>query len=416
MKKYLGLLLFAFAALAAYAQEATAAAPVPPPAPVEPTQKLGDFTFDGFVRTGFIWRKAEEYGQPTDEEVFFGSLDDSGYNFIKNQGPSGRARMNFTYSIGNVGIKGRLQLDYGSTDAPGWPYLFGYINAFEDQLTLSMGRLGASPWGTGGPEMWKELESIGKDGVGMRVEYKPKFVPGLNAGFVLNRYDSGTDGKPPDRKLTFEDIMRETVLGVSYEHEYFLARLAYRLDCDYDSRAGDRSLARLKEGDSLVYRAEERIIKNYLPGAQVWAMGYIEGIGAEEEALDNGFLFMENWLFLQYGQDWGTAQFRLGYLYSGSRGVIYLRPNYYHNFLNKLITVGALFSYANDFGDGKINDNAPYTEIQLEPKLQINFPNAYVAFTYNLRQTYSAPQTQPKKEDLPLNRFQTINIRFGMTF
>jgi hypothetical protein len=318
--------------------------------------------------------------------------------------------MNFTYSIGNAGIKGRLQLDYGSTNAPGWPYLFGYINAFEDQFTLSMGRLGASPWDTGGPEMWKGLESIGENGVGMRVEYKPKFVPGLNVGFVVNKYDGGTDAAGADRNLTFADILQESVLGVSYEHEYFLARFAYRLDCGYDSR--ERVFAGKTEGGSLVYRAEERIIRNFLPGAQVWAMGYAEGVGAEEEIREKA-LGMVNWLFLQYEQDWGTAQFRLGYNYSDSRSIIHLKPNYYHNFLNKLITVGALFYFANDFGDNKMNENAPYSEIQIEPKLQLNFPNAYVAFTYNFMQRYSAPL---EKEDLPLNRFQTINIRFGMTF
>ena len=387
MKKITASLVFIFAVMTANAQD------------------LGDFTFDGFIRTGFLWEKIERIGQNAETKMSLRSMDDAGSG-------QGRIRMNFSYAIKNVGIKGRLQWDNWQTEkrAPDWPYLFGYVNAFEDQLTMSVGKLGASPWGTGGPEKWKELESIseGTGGGGVRFEYKPLFLPGLNAGLVFNWYNGSTD-RGINRDVTLLDILQETVFGVAYEHEYFLVHFEYRLDSEIDQRGGSTNQSGgIKEGDDLVYRLEEHIVKNYLPGFKAWALGVYEGVGAADM-----YIRFENWLFTEYEQDWGVAQIRFGYDVVSTRSILHIKPSYYHKFFDNLLNVGALFYIANDYGEGKINKDAPYTEIQIEPKIQVNFPGSYVAFTYNFKQIYKQPQ---KDVPNPIERFQTMNLRFGMTF
>jgi len=382
MKRIIASFVFIFTAMTTYAQ-------------------LGDFTFDGFVRTGFLWKKSEEIGRSPETKVSLQSLDDAGNNH-------GRARMNFGYAVNNVGIKGRIQWDDWMNEykAPQWPYLFGYVNAFNDQLTMSLGKLGASPWGTGGPEMWKELEAINSGGGGVRFEYKPFFAPGLNLGFVLNYFDGSTD-RGISREVTILDILQETVLGIAYENNYFLLHFEYRLDSDIDQRPG--SFASGNEGTDFIYRVEERLIQKYLPGFQIWALGSMEGVGAD----DKQCIRAVNWLFTQYDSSWGTAQIRLGYNVVATRSVIHVKPSYYHKFFNNLINIGASFYMANDFGDDRINKNAPYTEMEIEPKLQINFANAYVAFVYIFRQIYKQPQPDVNP---PIERFQTMNLRFGLTF
>lgn len=364
-------------------------------------QDLGEFTFDGFVRTGFLWTKEEKYGQDVVTKVRMQNLDDAGSG-------QGRVRMNFSYAINNVGIKGRLQWDdwQNSQKAPEWPYLFGYINSFQDQLTISMGKLGASPWGTGGPEMYRELEVMTSGGGGARVEYKPVFVPGLNVGFVLNWYDGSLD-RHAGSEVEITDILMETVFGAAYEHELFLVHFEYRLDSDIDQRPG--SFASGNEGTDMIYRLEERVIKNYLPGFQVWAMGALEGLGSDYEECKR----YVNWLFAQYAQDLFTAQIRFGYNFVDKRDILHIKPSFYFHFFDHFLTVGASFYFANDSGENKINKNAPYMQIELEPKIQLDFKNAYIAFVYQFTQEYKKPQ--PEK-DLPLDRTQKMNLRFGMSF
>jgi hypothetical protein len=379
--------VFLFAAMTSYAQ-------------------LGDFTFDGFVRTGFVWTKEEKPNTYPKVKVRLGSLDDAGDS-------QGRIRLNFTYAINNVGVKGRIQWDDWAHEkkGPDWSYLFGYVNSFEDQLTISMGKLGASPWSTGGPEKWKELESSDKGG-GMRVEYKPVFLPGLNAGFVLNWFNGGMD-QGSDRDVTLLDVLQESVFGIAYENDYFLARFAYRLDSDYDTRsASGAAKPGTTQGDDLIYRLEERVLKNYLPGFKIWAIGEWQGIGKD---VDEGWIRYENWLFMEYAPDWCTAQLRLGYDVIEKASVIHIKPSYYHNFLDGRLEIGASFLYKNDFGEYRVNKEAPYREIEIEPKIQFNFANAYVAFIYRFNQEYLGEEWKAVANP-PINRTQTMNLRFGMTF
>jgi len=371
---------------------------------------LGEFTIDGEVKTGVLWEKNEKVGKDVETKISLNNKDDAGNG-------EGRVRLNLGYVNGNVGIKARINWENWNTDAPVWPYFFGYINSFNDQLTVSLGKLGASPWGTGGPEEWKELELGGRGG--MRVEYKPDiaavpWLKGLNAGFVLNWFNNAMD-QGNTREATLADILRESVIGVSYDHPWFLVRFAYRLDSDWDSR--NNGIAKQPgeiDGDDLIFRAEERYLQTLLPGMQIWALGVYEGVGVN---VNYNFRYYRNWLFAQYAPELFTAQIRLGYIVSGitkdeDRSILSFKPSFYFNFFDNLLSVGASFLYENDFGK-RIYDGAPYTKLEVEPQLRLNFNNGWIAFVYNFRQEYIA---KTPLADPPIERFQYINLRFGMVF
>lgn len=123
---------------------------------------------------------------------------------------------------------------------------------FNSQLKISAGLLGESSWGTNGPELYHDVD----DQMGIRVEWKPNFLSGLNLGFVVNKFGG---------------------VGIAYEHDYFAFRFAYRFDSDADwGWQGN-------EGARMVFRLEERILQKYLPGMQLWTNGLYYGINADEK-------------------------------------------------------------------------------------------------------------------------------------
>ena len=367
-----------------------------------------DFKVSGEVKTGLYWEKTQDEGKEPEEKLLFHSKDDAGVaDELKSH--HGRIRFNVEYfNEKNIGFKLRLDwLNWNNTEkAPYWAYAFGYGNFFNDQLTVSIGKLGASPWATGGPEMWKELETATFGG--MRIEYKPSYVPGLNAGFVLSSWNGGQDqGWANDKPLTLLEILRESVLGVSYTHEWGHARIAYRFDGEYDRIPGNGASVSDEEAE-IVYRVEERILQDYLPGFQVWALGYLLGVGATE---DKSIILFQNWLFAQYDPELFTAQIRFGLDVIENRTVLHIKPSFYFKFFDNLLNVGTSFWYGQDFGEGKMYPNSPYLYMELEPKIQVNFSsNAYAAFAYNFRTEYAYHTDPPKRQT------QWMNLRFGIFF
>jgi hypothetical protein len=352
-------------------------------------------TISGEVKTGLYWeeKKDEKDEEPVTTIKFYNN-DDAGSS-------SGRFRLNLQYEKNNIGMKARIQWDNWRNAAPDWTYAFGYGRFFDKQLELSFGKLGASPWGTGGPEMWAELESLIHGGI--RVEYRPSWLPGLNAGFVLNHYDSNDDAGFGAKDVTLGVILQETVLGVSYDHELFAGTFAYRLDSEGDRR--DRGTSG-KEGDEMLYRLEERVLTNYLPGLKVWANGSWEGIGAESDDCINYL----NWLYGEYAPDNFTAQLRFGYDVIANRSVFHARPSFYYHFFDKLLTAGTSFTFAQDFGEGKMYADSPFLYWFVEPQIKIDFGNVYVAFVYHYGHEYKY-HTDPPKQQL-----QWFNMRMALTF
>ena len=393
MKKLFVLLLTVFFSVASFAQE---------------------FTISGEAKTGVIWQQIEDRLpvplKYADNGVRLGSKDDAGSN-------DGRFRINMEYTSasGNLGFKARLNwenFNNGPTDGPHWTYGFGYGNFFDNQLTLSLGKLGASPWGSGGPEMWRELE-ITRTG-GIRFEWKPNFVPGdLNIGFVLNSYDDIADaGLEDDREPNLIDFLSETVLGASYKNDWFMARVAYRFDGELDQGAARSGLTIKKEGTKLVYRLEEYALKEAVPDMSVWALGEFMGIGSE--APEDTFS-TRNWLFFQYAPDDFTAQVRFGLEATGLKLHLFVRPSFSYKFFDGLLVPGIDFSYANDFGEHKIVPDSKYLYFEIRPKIQVNFAQgAYVAIEYSYKLENKFGKQEPPV--LPEQQTQWINLRAGITF
>jgi hypothetical protein len=360
-------------------------------------------TLGGEVKTGVFWQKTDSSIQESEVKVNMHSQGDDAGNY------EGRFRLNMDYvnDANTLGFRTRIQWEDWQNEKQipeVWPYAFGYGNFFDNQLTIAIGKLGGSPWGTGGPEMWKELEA-GRSG-GVRFEFKP-LIPEeygkLNIGFVLNGPDSYTDaGLTRDPEIW--DLLSESVIGVSYTHDLFMIRFAYRLDSELDMRLrGSEG----KEGDDIVYRIEERALKNILPGLSIWALGFIQGVGASKP----DFLEHKNWVFVQYAPGTFTAQIRFGFEGSADRSVIFARPNFYVKLLDGLIEAGGLFGFAQDFGNGKIFADSPFSYLEAEPKIQINFaPGAYAAFVYNWKLEYAYKIFPPYKQT------QWMNLRLGIYF
>jgi hypothetical protein len=365
-----------------------------------------ELKLSGEAKTGVFWQQVQTEGSDPKAEVTLHNKDDAG-------GGQGRFRLNFDYNNGsNFGFKMRINWENWRDSTPdSFPYAFGYLDLLENQVTVSVGKLGSSPWGTGGPEMWKELESTRTGG--MRVEWKPGFVPGLNAGFVLNYANDDMDQGSSAVPVSLADLLAESILGVSYTHDLFLARLAYRFDSSMDATQGVSKEAGGKGEDEVVYRLEERALQKFLPGFQIWAIGYWKGLSAPAGV---DILWMRNWLFLQYAPDLFTAQVRVGYDYISSRSDFYVKPSFYLNLFNKLLSVGVSFQYCQDFGDGKVYAGSPYRYIEIEPKVQINFTSSNIAFAYNWYQEYTARWTGLPANKEPLKQTQWMNLRFCVYF
>jgi len=373
-----------------------------------------EIKFSGEAKSGIYWRQYQEEGSDPVNYVIMHNADDAGsVDDAKKTGTAGRFRLNIEYDNGNgFGMKTRVNWE-NFADLPSWSYGFAYGNFFDNQLTISVGKLGGSPWGTGGPEMWKELE-VTNINPGMRVEIKPKSVPGLNAGFVLNNFNGDKDqGWSADKPFTLLNILNESVIGVSYTHDLFHVRMAYRLDDQVDAIQGNKyTVGGIEESgqgeDNLIYRIEERVLKNYLPGFQIWAMGDLFGLSAENKDIQ----LFRNWLFVQYAPDQFTAQIRVGYDYIENRSDFYVKPSFYYNLFDKLLSVGGSFAYCQDFGTGKLYEGSPYRYIEVEPKIQLNFTSSYVAFAYNFRQEYLHPWAGLAAGKEPLRQTQWMNLRF----
>ena len=366
----------------------------------------------GEAKSGIDWRKSQDEGKPVTPDntpVRLHSRDDAGGN-------QGRVRINMDYDNGNgFGVRFRIQWENFNDDRVPWSYGFGYGNFFEDQLTVSVGKLGASPWGTGG-DLWKQLETELHGGI--RIEYKPAWVPEdagrFNVGFVLNWIDDVNEAEQATVVPTLWDILQESVIGVSYTHDLFHARVGYRLDSDLDNTLRVSG----KEGGKLIYRMEEYMLNDLVPGLSMWAVGYYKGVGASSP----DYYDFQNQMFARYAppdlfnlQTPFTAEFRVGYDYVDSRSILHLKPSLYWHFFDKLLSVGAYFLWGQDFGN-KVFEGSPYLYIELEPKVQLNFSSSYIALVYNWRQMYIDGNYTERKGADPIRQTQFINLRFCIYF
>jgi len=346
----------------------------------------------GEAKTGLYWEKIESPGEVV-EKVRMHNNDDAGQN-------DGRFRMNMHWKNNDIGMKVRFEkLAWTDEMSLRWPFAFAYGDFFDEQLRIVAGKLGESPWSAGGPDIWNELDNQ----VGIRTEYKPQFLSGLNVGFVINGYN-GSPYNPEKQSLV--DILKESVLGISYSNDYILARFCYRLDGEADS--WDTA----QDGMEMMYRLEEKILRQYVEGMKIWVNGYWNGIGLENEDPDKVTKIYKNWFYAEWAPPEFSTQLRLGYHPANRINELHTRFSFYYNIIPSTepfwLSVGSAFLFQIDTGDEQVKD-VPYKMWSVEPQIKFTFaPGTYVAFVYCYE---NWPLTQSTNKNT-----QKINIRAVFTF
>jgi hypothetical protein len=386
----------------------------------------------GELKTGVFWYDRTQYAGSKEYKHFDGGFihnsedtnwakGETDYNVFKDK--PGRFRLNFQVDHGNIGTKFRFEAvdtDISSANPlVKLSYAFAYGYFWDRQVKISAGKMGDSPWGTGGPEMWRELDTR----IGLRFEFIPSFIPfikpgQLNFGMVLNDLDSGRDSvlqaSNGSRGVYFYDIMQESVIGLSYHNDWALLRASYRLDSEAD---GGR-------GEMLIYRVEERALQKFVPGLQIFANGYIEGLNIkltpDEKASGvdtKSMITTTDWLYVQYVPEWFTAQLRAGIsTNSTDQGQYYVRASFYYNLFNKLISIGPAFEYAQDYGPNMKGKDG-YLRWSIEPMIRFNFASGcYVALLYRYQDDVET--WNPTSGDNTTLKTLTnwINLRVLLTF
>jgi hypothetical protein len=406
----------------------------------------------GEVKTG-LYMEQEQIGKA--DPVPTGGMTNNDGNSGTGEG---RFRMDMNYALGNVGLRVRFQVDPSGTGPflPVWSYAYAYGNLLNDQLTISGGLLGNSPWGTGGSKLWQDPETrlysganhlsrepytVSEALIGVRFEYKPSFLPGLNVGFVLNQPDQTTGSV---QEQTFIDILKETVIGVAYENDYFAVRVGFRLDGAADTYASTNT----EEGSRLTYRLEERLLKDR--EMQIWLNGVYYGLGNAHKLYDemvdgvqkrvehgSGEYFI-NWLYWLWDTDSFIAKLDVGFsMYKEYlNGAFYpdrrqeymsveFQPAFSYNFLDNFLQAGVGFGFGMEFGEGKTYKDAPYQYYFVEPQVRLNIgSNAYLALVYNFTDKYAWPEGAiniPGKDPYDIqpgdkSQKHSINLRAVYTF
>jgi len=347
----------------------------------------------GEVKTGFYWERLDVEGQEIKETAKMHNNDDAGGN-------QGRFRLNMHLKINDfIGMKVRFQQTAWTGVQPNmWDYAFAYGNFWKEQIRITIGKLGESPWSAGGPDIWNELD----DQIGIRTELKFDVLKGFNFGFVLNGWNHSN--YYPD-KNTIQDILMETVIGAAYTHKYFHARFSYRLD-------GESDIYDKQEGMSMMYRLEERYFTTVLKGFSIWANGWLRGIGENTDVVT----YM-NWLYIDYSPEKFSAQIRFGYdtgqnLNQELWHSFSTRVSFYYNILD-FLSVGAAFRYTSDFGAIEVK-GAPFRLIGIQPQVKFSFgSNAYISFVYDYQWDYRREATST---DPVLAQRQWFNLRTVYTF
>jgi len=272
-------------------------------------------------------------------------------------------------------------------------------------MGLVIGMLGDSPWAAGyipirvGISENSMLRELDKQ-FGIRTEYKPGFLPGLNIGFVLNNFNNRI---PKEYADSFMDILAESVVGVAYTHDYFHASLAYRFDSEYDTFKGE------DEGADFMYRLEERVLGSFVDGLSIAANGWWRGIGIN--SLDKELKNYQNWLYINWAPQNFSSQLRFGYLTGEERQEVHTSLRFYYNFFPWL-SAGLAGTYYENPGDNKdfaIGSRSVHKFWIIEPQIRVNIAaNTYVALVYSYEQGFLYPDGDRKT--------QFLNLRTVVTF
>jgi hypothetical protein len=302
--------------------------------------------FSGEVKTGL----AVESGTDIEgTEVKIANYDSAGE---PANGSPGYIRANFHYTRGFMQFKWRLEADapyqggdyfdrgkgsehklggFASTVGDIVKYAYAMGDFFDNQIRLSAGKFDAfsdSPWSTMGDELWQGVDSYTS---GIRFEYKPSFVPGLNAGFFLPVVYSmpGTNGVPDAGWPDFANYLREVGLGVTYAHDALEISVSGYLDGNGDGEYDETKPIGFdpaaqaingEKGGILLWRVNPKIISKALPGFSFRANGYLAGLPTIDNVAQTSKNRSETWLYISFKK--GPFEGKLN-------GCFYTFENYY---------------------------------------------------------------------------------------
>jgi hypothetical protein len=370
-----------------------------------------DFSLSGEVKTGVYLEHREQGDNTSSFTVIHNNDSDTGAN-------EGRLRLAMNLTDENFGLRMRFyqvdfKTDFNQVDKFSIDYVYAYGNLFNEQLKISAGLLGESPWGAGGPRMFQEVETtpLNEHMLGIRTEWTPRFLPGLNLGFVLHRYDNRIpDFEGTGQRERFFDVLLDSVLGIRYDHEYFAFRFAYHLDSPADMGFNDQ------EGSRFVYRVEERILGKLVPGLQLWANGHCYGINALGQEIANQKF--ENWFYAQYDTVNFNVNCNFMYLDKLENYQQYLRiePEFTYKAFNNLLHAGLSAGMEIGFDRGKRFEDSPYNYWFIGPNVQLNVgSNFYASLHYRY---HDGAFESSKSGDQPFQDQIThwVNLRLCYTF
>jgi len=378
--------------------------------------------YSGEIKTGF-YIEQEKIGDK--DPVAIGGMTNNDGDSGTGQG---RLRLDFHFSYQKLGVRLRFQIEPESTNLgpyyPAWSFAYAYGNLFDDQLKISMGLLGESSWGTGGPNLqsdpgtreYKSYNSLSKEPytvseglMGIRFEFMPSFIPGLNLGFVLNQPDRT---QLPTVEQAFGDVLGESVVGIAYDHEYFAIRAGYRFDSKVDTYADSK----INEGGRLTYRLEEKVLRTFADDMRIWINGYYYGLGGEKQEIEKpdetgkiiikkmgGGEYFINWLYWLWDTDNFIAKLDTGFgIYKSYNNAelnpyerqeyqsLEFRPAFYYKFFDNLLQIGLGLGIGMEFGAGKTYKSSSYQYISVEPQIRLNISGSgYIAAVYNFTDQYA---------------------------
>jgi hypothetical protein len=382
-----------------------------------------EIIYSGEIKTGFFIGQ-EKIGD-NDPAATGGMTNNDGDSGTGQ----GRLRLDFHFTYQSLGVRLRFQIEPESTSLgpyyPAWSFAYAYGNLFNDQFKISMGLLGDSPWGTGGPKLRSEPETreytsynslsnepytVSEGLMGIRFEIKPSFLPGLNLGFVLNQPDRT---QLPTVEQTFGDVIQESVVGIAYEHEYFAIRAGYRFDSKVDTYADSE----INEGGRLTYRLEEKVLRTLADDMRIWLNGCYYGIGGDKQKIEEmgedgerhtrgeigGGEYIINWLYWLWDTDNFIAKFDTGFgIYKAYNNAelrpferqayqsLEFRPAFYLKFFDNLLQIGLGLGVGMEFGAGKTYQASSYQYISVEPQIRLNISGSgYIAAVYNFTEQYA---------------------------
>jgi len=363
-----------------------------------------EFSIFGEIKTGFYYEQRRVKDDVYSHARLHNNDGDSGLD-------EGRLRFGMGLKFGNFGMRTQFkQSNFRLEDLTWVEYAYAYGNLLKEQIKISAGLLGESPWTTGGPDIIKELEFNGDNPlIGIRTELKPTFVPwlsGLNIGFVIGMDNDPTEVGAVEK---FADLILDSVVGIGWDHKYFMFNFAYRFSRPTFSAAAQQG------GEQFIYRVEERLLGLVAPGLQIFANGYCQGLGGTEgRGVIINFI---NWFYIRYDNDFLTAgvDFRYEDTLVNDQQYLELRPMFFYKFLDNFLSVGVTAGIEFGFNGGRERDDSSLFNFwYVEPQARMNiFNNFYVAAVYRYTAGINRVSRPSYESDQDTHWF---NLRLGFSF